>query len=246
MRRGALASQDVGARKDEGRGVNRQFATETQGLASQGSEKADDDGAAKTESATRVLERSDTAVRTEIAPSPAAQIARRVIAEAASAPAAGSAPAKAGHFEPTGRGTVVKVLEIELEPASLGKVTIRMELKDDVLSLRLEAAHRDTIVVIENERDKLSNALRSAGYVVDAITAQTAEPLRGPVQGPLAATGAQSSPSSSDQTQAGLAHSQGGGGQQPPAGRGESPPPGGRVNEGPENPSARIAGALYV
>ncbi len=246
--RAALASQDIGARdgaRQGGGGGSERSAGETQGLArSERPGNADDGDGAKTEPA-RVLERGEADVRAASGPSPATQIARRVIAEALSAAAAAAAPAEAGGSE-TARGTVVRVLEIELEPASLGKVTIRMELKDDVLSLRLETAHREATVVIEKERDKLSNALKSAGYVVDAITAQTAEPQRASAQGPLAATGAQSSPFSSSQSQAGLAHSQGGGGQQHEAGRGESPPASRGINEGPENPSARTAGALYV
>jgi flagellar hook-length control protein FliK len=207
-------------------------------------ENADDGDGAKTEPA-RVLERGDADVRTASGPSPATQIARRVIAEALSTAAAAAAPAEAGGSE-TARGTVVRVLEIELEPASLGKVTVRMELKDDVLTLRIETTHREATVVIEKERDKLSNALKSAGYIVDAITTQTGEPLRASAQGPLAATGAQSSPFSSTQSQAGLPHSQGGGGQQREAGPGESSPASRGINEGPENPSARSAGALYV
>lgn len=66
---------------------------------------------------------------------------------------------------------VVKVLELELKPANMGAVTVRLALKDNVISIHLEAQRLDTLAVIERERDALAGALASAGYSVDGITA---------------------------------------------------------------------------
>jgi flagellar hook-length control protein FliK len=66
---------------------------------------------------------------------------------------------------------VVKVLQIELKPANLGSVTVRMSLKDNVISLHMTAQRHETLAAIEREREALAGALASAGYSVDGITA---------------------------------------------------------------------------
>lgn len=66
---------------------------------------------------------------------------------------------------------VVKVLQIELKPANLGSVTVRIALKDNQITLHLETQRRETLAAIERDRDALVGALSSAGYTVDGITA---------------------------------------------------------------------------
>ena len=66
---------------------------------------------------------------------------------------------------------VVKVLHLELKPANLGSVTVKLTLKDNAISIQLEAQRLDTLAVIERERQALTNALTSAGYTVDSISA---------------------------------------------------------------------------
>ncbi|MDQ8699097.1 flagellar hook-length control protein FliK [Hyphomicrobium sp. LHD-15] len=66
---------------------------------------------------------------------------------------------------------VVKVLHLQLKPANLGAVTVRLALKDNAISIHMETQHRDTLAVIEREREALAGALSSAGYTVDGITA---------------------------------------------------------------------------
>jgi len=109
----------------------------------------------------------------------------------------------------------VKVLHIELEPADLGKVTVRLSLKDNVLDVHLEASHRETADAIVKDRALLSNALRAAGYAVDAITAQAAEPLRTGMQPPAAPGDAHSQHSATPQGQSGLSHPHRNGGGDP-------------------------------
>jgi flagellar hook-length control protein FliK len=66
---------------------------------------------------------------------------------------------------------VVKVLHLQLKPANLGAVTVRLALRDNAISIHMETQHRDTLAVIEREREALAGALSSAGYTVDGITA---------------------------------------------------------------------------
>ncbi len=87
------------------------------------------------------------------------QIARHVRAEVKSA---GLSEASDG---------VVKVLNLELKPANMGAVTIRIALKDNAIVVHLEAQRSETLQVIERERQALTNALAAAGYSVDGITA---------------------------------------------------------------------------
>ena len=64
----------------------------------------------------------------------------------------------------------VRVLQIELKPASLGAVTVRIALKDNAVTLHLEAQRADTLEAIERDREALAGSLRAAGYTVDSIT----------------------------------------------------------------------------
>lgn len=65
---------------------------------------------------------------------------------------------------------VVKVLNIELKPANLGSVTVRIALKDNAITVHIETQQRDTQTAIEREREALVGALAAAGYSVDGIT----------------------------------------------------------------------------
>lgn len=64
----------------------------------------------------------------------------------------------------------LKVLHLELKPAHLGSVTVRIALRDNVVTLHLEAHRSETLSAIERDRDALAGALASAGYSVEAIT----------------------------------------------------------------------------
>jgi chemotaxis protein MotD len=86
---------------------------------------------------------------------------------------------------------VVKVLSIELKPANLGAVTVRIALKDNTVKVHIEAQRGETLAVIERERDALESALKSAGYTVDGISAAPQGELsRGLGVSPAAATDA--------------------------------------------------------
>jgi hypothetical protein len=65
---------------------------------------------------------------------------------------------------------VVKVLRLELQPADLGTITIRMSLKQDALDIRVEASRYDTACMLQRDQDGLSKLLTSAGYRIDGMT----------------------------------------------------------------------------
>ncbi|WP_295556000.1 flagellar hook-length control protein FliK [uncultured Hyphomicrobium sp.] len=94
---------------------------------------------------------------------------------------------------------VVKVLKIELKPANLGSVTVRIALKNDAVTVHLEAQRHDTLAVIEREREALVGALRSAGYSVEGITAAPQSDASRPLGSQIAGVD-----SSSSATQGGL------------------------------------------
>jgi hypothetical protein len=178
------------------------------------------------------------------------QIARQIVAEFAadaSRPAPSSAAAAAGTSYAPADG-VLKVLHLRLEPSDLGRVTVRMDLKDNQISLHLEASHHDTARAIERDRELLFNALKSAGYVVDTITSQPPETARyaGQVQ---QASGAdpQQALASSSQSQSGMAQERSqNGGQSAHYPEDDAAGLGGVINEGRARASQNESGALYV
>ncbi len=105
---------------------------------------------------------------------------------------------------------VVKVLHLQLKPANLGAVTVRLALRDNAISIHMETQHRDTLAVIEREREALAGALSSAGYTVDGITAAPqSDTLRSSgVQAGFGDQGASASQGQANQGQ-GLANSSG-------------------------------------
>lgn len=87
---------------------------------------------------------------------------------------------------------MVKVLHLELKPANLGSVTVRIALKDNAVTLHLETQRRETLAAIEREKDALAAVLSSAGYTVDGISAspQSEASRSGTMFAPAASGGA--------------------------------------------------------
>ena len=56
---------------------------------------------------------------------------------------------------------------MQLHPAELGVVTIRIALRNDTLELQIETDRRDTARLVHADRETLSSLLRSAGYSVE-------------------------------------------------------------------------------
>jgi chemotaxis protein MotD len=143
-----------------------------------------------------------------IALPPAQQIADRIAAEATSAPEfaerTGIAPPMQQGMKPA-----LKILQIQLQPADLGIVTVRMELKDSELTLHVEADRKETADLIRNDQETLNNLLRSAGYNVDTGSVRIMEGDRTLASQQSGQQGAQTSLQSSPQSQSGASDRQG-------------------------------------
>ena len=66
--------------------------------------------------------------------------------------------------------SVVKVLHLELQPADMGTITIRMSLKQDGLDIRVVASRSETARLLQGDQDTLAKLLTSAGYRVEGMT----------------------------------------------------------------------------
>jgi chemotaxis protein MotD len=72
-------------------------------------------------------------------------------------------------------GSVLRVLDLQLKPAELGLVTIRMRLAGDGLEMEILAENEETAELLRNDAEKLSNLLRVSGYRPDVINIQSTE-----------------------------------------------------------------------
>jgi flagellar hook-length control protein FliK len=121
---------------------------------------------------------------------------------------------------------VVKVLNIELKPANLGSVTVRIALKDNVITVHLETQQREALTAIDREKEALVGALAAAGYSVDGITTGQQSDAGRAVQGLSAGLGDASSSASRGGAQGqagqGFGNSSGGEGRSSDSGSGNS------------------------
>jgi chemotaxis protein MotD len=100
-----------------------------------------------------------------IATPAAQQIAERIAAEA---PAFGGPDRAGAGPDESSAKPVLKIVQIQLQPADLGTVTVRIELKAADLKLHVETDRSETADIIRSDQNTLSKLLRSAGYGVDA------------------------------------------------------------------------------
>lgn len=171
---------------------------------------------------------------------PAQQIADRVAAEATSA----RVPADRADLVPDQQGSkaALRVLHIALQPADLGTVTVRMELKDAELSLHVQAERAETAELIRNDQDTLSKLLRSAGYAIDSGSIRVADSAA-PQPGQ---NGTQSNPQSSPQSQSGASDRQGHAHRGSGGANGGEPGPQASRNDRHETTDNRAGVGLYI
>jgi chemotaxis protein MotD len=72
-------------------------------------------------------------------------------------------------------GGVLRVLDLQLKPAELGLVTIRMRLAGDSIEMEIQAQSEDTAELLRNDAEKLSSLLRVSGYRPDMINIQSTD-----------------------------------------------------------------------
>jgi chemotaxis protein MotD len=100
-------------------------------------------------------------------PPAAHQAAEKIIAALQTAD--GSVPTSAANLPRETAPAPVRILHIQLQPQDLGTLTVKLSLKGGGLDVKLEAADPHTVRILEADRDRLTDMLRSAGYSVDAL-----------------------------------------------------------------------------
>ncbi|CAO4164599.1 flagellar hook-length control protein FliK [Methylorubrum aminovorans] len=105
------------------------------------------------------------------APVPASPLRQIVDAVTAQLPAAASAAQTRPSTAPTETGPL-KILTLQLHPADLGTVLVRMRLQDGRLEMSLRTSREETAERLRKEGDLLSGLLREAGYEADTVTIQ--------------------------------------------------------------------------
>jgi len=74
----------------------------------------------------------------------------------------------------TRRPASVKVLNLTLEPQSLGSVTIKMRLSGTALNVEVELHRPDAMRLIDKDKDLLVAKLQSSGYAIDTLVIKPA------------------------------------------------------------------------
>lgn len=99
--------------------------------------------------------------------------ARSLIASATIAPAAGTAATRAAPVAEAQRQSVApKILTIELEPASLGSVVVKMKLAHSGIDMRISVTSTEALHRLDSTRDRLVEAMQSSGCTIDSCTIQ--------------------------------------------------------------------------
>ena len=109
-------------------------------------------------------------IATAPAPAPASPLRQIVDAISAQLPAAPAAQARPIPI-PSEAGPL-KILTLQLHPAELGSVVVRMRLQDGRLEMSLRTSREETAERLRKEGDLLSGLLREAGYEPEAVTIQ--------------------------------------------------------------------------
>ncbi|MEE7456979.1 flagellar hook-length control protein FliK [Methylorubrum populi] len=103
-------------------------------------------------------------------PTPGSPLRQIVDAISAQLPAA---PAALARLIPVpGEAGPLKILTLQLHPAELGSVLVRMRLQDGRLEMNLRTSREETAERLRKEGDLLSGLLREAGYEPEAVTIQ--------------------------------------------------------------------------
>lgn len=95
---------------------------------------------------------------------PSQQLSRDILAALPSVAADERSPSHEIAPNVIGTGRMLRMLDITLEPANLGAVHVRLELRDGTLSLAVTADRAATALILDQEQDALCQRLAEAGY----------------------------------------------------------------------------------
>jgi len=71
--------------------------------------------------------------------------------------------------------SALRVLNLQLHPAELGTVTVKMKLAGETLQMELHVEKEETAQLLRHDSEKLSALLRGSGYRPDVISIQVAD-----------------------------------------------------------------------
>jgi hypothetical protein len=84
-------------------------------------------------------------------------------------------PGAAANGAVAARTSPVKELDVQLNPASLGAVSIQMRLSNGNLSVSIKADQTDTLQLIDNQRGAIADKLKSLNFSVDSLTVKASD-----------------------------------------------------------------------
>ncbi|WP_158815826.1 flagellar hook-length control protein FliK [Methylocapsa sp. S129] len=73
------------------------------------------------------------------------------------------------------RMSPIKELDVQLNPASLGSLSIEMRLSNGNLNVTIKAEKPDTLKLIDNERGAISDKLKSLNFSVESLTVKASD-----------------------------------------------------------------------
>lgn len=82
----------------------------------------------------------------------------------------------------SGRNQPVKTLQIQLQPADLGRVNARMSIDGSQLRVELQVETEQARAALAKDADSILKALKSAGFEIERVTIQQAQPASNAAQ----------------------------------------------------------------
>jgi chemotaxis protein MotD len=107
---------------------------------------------------------------------PAQQVAAAILGQMPSA-SPGAVPGASGIEGP------LRLLTLQLHPADLGIVLVRMRLRDGRIEMSLHAAREETATLLREGGEVLADLLCQGGYQPERVTITSGSPSNGPVPG---------------------------------------------------------------
>jgi len=182
---------DQGPREgQQGRQASMPANAEGAGIGLKVSEIVDVDSASHFAPAGSAFQQVATAVRESLGPAP-------------------GMPVRPGPEVAAARETTapLQVLNLKLQPESLGNVAVHMRLSGEALTMHIKVSDAATLASFQSGSNKLEDLLKAAGYQVDKLTIVAAAPTPATDQAPSGDAGARRDGSASTMTQSGE-HSQ--------------------------------------
>lgn len=71
----------------------------------------------------------------------------------------------------------LRVLHIQLQPAELGRIELRLRATNDGLEIHVETSRRETHALLQQDRELIASILRKIGHPVETVTISISERL---------------------------------------------------------------------